>query len=368
MGILDILGLPNPFDNIRSALGGQGAFPPAPAAPRQDFAGIVKELFPEVANDVDRWAGMRGPDEGIRPDRKVPAGAAEQGVRDAIAEQGGDPNGPLADSSAKLKAAESGVQRTPLPNVQPRRPAIGRDMASYRQAIKNIESSGGNYQIIGPTHPKLGRALGAYQVMEANVGPWSREALGREVSTAEFLKSPAIQDAIFDHKFGQFIARYGSPEDAASVWFTGRPRGTKGSDTATDSLGTSGANYVAMFQKHLGSASSAQPGGGSALPRPEAPELVYSPSDAVTGPGGREASVNRQTRQIAASYEPGAEEDALTPPDPNAQRRRLLADAIKQTRSTSALRGMPRAEIVGLLQEMGRSVALPRVGKTSKEA
>ncbi|WP_195707936.1 hypothetical protein [Brucella sp. 10RB9214] len=69
--------------------------------------------------------------------------------------------------------------------------------AARRDAIASIESRGsGDYAAIGPRHPTMGRALGRYQVMEANIGPWSKAALGREVTVDEFIKNPDIQDAI----------------------------------------------------------------------------------------------------------------------------------------------------------------------------
>src|SRR5690242_14041971 len=81
---------------------------------------------------------------------------------------------------------------------------------SYRNAIASIESAGsGDYGAIGPTNPKMGRALGRYQIMEANIGPWSQEALGRTVTPDEFLADPKIQDAIFDKKFGSYVSQYG---------------------------------------------------------------------------------------------------------------------------------------------------------------
>lgn len=122
--------------------------------------------------------------------------------------------------------------------------------SSYRDAIASIESAGsGDYKAVGPTHPKLGRALGRYQVMEANVGPWSREALGREVSPEEFLASPEIQDAVFDHRFGQYAQQNG-PEGAAQAWFAG-PGGV-GKLDRKDSLGTTVANYSSKFRQALG--------------------------------------------------------------------------------------------------------------------
>jgi hypothetical protein len=66
----------------------------------------------------------------------------------------------------------------------------------YADAISSVES-GGNYHAIGPDTGNMGRALGKYQVMSANVGPWSKEVLGREISPREFISNPALQDAIF---------------------------------------------------------------------------------------------------------------------------------------------------------------------------
>ena len=129
-------------------------------------------------------------------------------------------------------------------------------MQPYRNAIASIESAGsGGYAAIGPTHPQLGRALGKYQVMEANVGPWSREVLGREVSPDEFMANPALQDAIFDGKFGQYVAQYG-PEGAAQAWFGG-PGGV-GKLDRTDSLGTSIGAYTQKFRNALGTTSEPQ--------------------------------------------------------------------------------------------------------------
>lgn len=130
------------------------------------------------------------------------------------------------------------------------------DPNEYRNAIASIESDGsGGYSAVGPTHKKLGRALGRYQVMEANIGPWSKAALGREVTPDEFMANPAIQDAIFDHRFGSYVKQYGNPQDAASAWFTGMPR--SGGANRRDVLGTSGSQYVAKFDRALGSPSAA---------------------------------------------------------------------------------------------------------------
>jgi hypothetical protein len=121
---------------------------------------------------------------------------------------------------------------------------------SYRDAIASIESAGsGDYKAVGPTHPKMGRALGRYQIMEANIGPWSREALGREVTPEEFISNPQLQDAIFDHKFNGYVQQFG-PEGAAQAWFAG-PGGV-GKTNRKDSLGTDVGTYGRKFMNALG--------------------------------------------------------------------------------------------------------------------
>jgi hypothetical protein len=119
----------------------------------------------------------------------------------------------------------------------------------YADAISTVES-GGNYREIGPHTGSMGRALGKYQVMSANVGPWSKEVLGREVTPQEFINDPKLQDAIFDGKFGQYVEKYG-PDGAARAWFAGE-KGMK-NPNAKDVLGTSVAEYSRRFNKALGS-------------------------------------------------------------------------------------------------------------------
>lgn len=129
------------------------------------------------------------------------------------------------------------------------------DWRKYADAIASIESAGsGGYSAIGPRHPSLGRALGRYQIMEANLAPWGQEALGRAVTPDEFLSNPDIQDTLFQHKFGGYVNQYG-PEGAAQAWFAG-PGGV-GKTGRKDSLGTSVGAYTDKFNRAMG-------GGGSA--------------------------------------------------------------------------------------------------------
>jgi hypothetical protein len=114
----------------------------------------------------------------------------------------------------------------------------------WGDAIASIESGGESspYTAITP-NPGGRRALGKYQVMEENVPEWTQAALGRSLSTQDFLNSPDAQEAVFKHRFGSYVDKYGTPQDAASAWFTGRPINAQ-SAAAHDSLGTTGASYV----------------------------------------------------------------------------------------------------------------------------
>lgn len=172
--------------------------------------------------------------------------------------------------------------------------ALGKTpMGPYRDAIASIESAGsGDYSAIGPTNQKLGRALGRYQIMEANIGPWSREILGREVTPDEFLANPQIQDAIFDGKFGGYVEKFG-PEGAAQAWFAG-PGGV-GKMDRQDVLGTSVADYTQKFSAALGGQPSGQPAQPNAGTRTFNPEIINQLAALSSNPYASEGQ-----RQIAA--------------------------------------------------------------------
>lgn len=141
--------------------------------------------------------------------------------------------------------------------------ALGKTpMRPYRDAIAGIESAGsGDYGAIGPTHPTMGRAMGRYQIMESNIGPWSLAALGREVTPDEFMANPQIQDAIFDHRFGGYLDQFGQ-EGAAQAWFAG-PGGV-GKTGRKDVLGTTVGDYGQMFMGALNGPVAAPAGASTA--------------------------------------------------------------------------------------------------------
>ncbi len=124
-------------------------------------------------------------------------------------------------------------------------------LSAAREAIAAVESSG-NYKAIGPVVEKGAykgqRAIGRYQVMEGNIGPWTEEALGRRLTTEEFLADQQAQDAVVEYQLSKSVKKYGTYEDAASVWFTGRPVAQAGN--ASDGY-TSAPDYVKKFQTHF---------------------------------------------------------------------------------------------------------------------
>lgn len=126
-------------------------------------------------------------------------------------------------------------------------PATAR--SPYSNAISSIES-GGRYDEVGPVTRTGDRAYGKYQVMGENVGPWTREILGRELTPQQFLADQDAQEKVFSGKFGQYVQKTGNPQDAASMWFTGRPQ-AQGANRR-DMLGTTGAEYVRRFDAAMG--------------------------------------------------------------------------------------------------------------------
>jgi hypothetical protein len=93
--------------------------------------------------------------------------------------------------------------------------------------------------------------------MGRNVGPWTKEILGRALTPQQLLRDTDAQDSIFEGKFGQFWNQTGNPNDAASMWFTGKPL-AQGANRS-DILGTTGARYVRMFNDALKRRGAAMP-------------------------------------------------------------------------------------------------------------
>lgn len=104
-------------------------------------------------------------------------------------------------------------------------PEITNQVEQIKPGVARVES-GGNYEAIGPEVKRkdgVDRAYGKYQVMGANIPSWTEQALGKRMNVKEFLASPEAQEKVFEDQFTRNIKKYGSMEDAVSVWFSGRP-------------------------------------------------------------------------------------------------------------------------------------------------
>lgn len=172
-------------------------------------------------------------------------------------------------------------------------------------AISRIES-GGNYGAVGPETGK-GRALGKYQVMSFNVGPWTREALGTEMTPGQFLQSPEAQDAVFKYKFGQYEKKHG-PEGAARAWFAGE--GGMNDMGRRDVLGTSVADYSRKFTNSMGTPSQTMSAKAKAGPNffdqfdggaqaPAEPDTVPELPSSNGLPGGLGPRAGREEPQVS---------------------------------------------------------------------
>ena len=122
-------------------------------------------------------------------------------------------------------------------------------LVALKDRISQIESGGqpDPYLAAGPATHLHGRgyndaAVGRYQTMGLNVPEWTQKNLGFAMTPEQFRQSPQAQERVASGQLGSYLDKYGSPGDAASMWFTGRPlaQGAR----LRDQLGTSGSKYA----------------------------------------------------------------------------------------------------------------------------
>lgn len=134
-------------------------------------------------------------------------------------------------------------------------------------SISGIESSG-RYNVTGP-ETRGDKPYGKYQIMGANVPSWSKQYLGREMTPEEFLRSPEAQDDLMRARVSQQLASGTSPEDIASIHFTGRPVAEAGN--RRDVLGTSVQDYLSKFNRGIAAGKADLPAERAAPAQAEAP-------------------------------------------------------------------------------------------------
>jgi hypothetical protein len=259
----------------------------------------------------------------------------------ALVNQGIPPSAPGAPGGSvnpDFRRSEEVTQENPTIGTDTSVP--GSDSWLARQnAIAGLES-GGRYHALGPVTRKGDRAYGKYQVMGANIPDWTEAALGQRLTPEQFRASASAQDAVFRHRFGDYVDRYGE-EGAARAWFGGERN--INNPQARDQLGTSVGNYGRNYLSRLGGGPTrgggalalAAPGGVASdavpiLPRvpggaDEAPEPT--PTDIQPAPvrvaGSAIAPAPGGLGRIPGAFDPRTPEPAappsgLRPADPNA--------------------------------------------------
>lgn len=165
----------------------------------------------------------------------------------------------INDDAAQGKEAFIARRAETSPSTfAPQRPGestipLDAEVSNVLDAIAAVESRGsGDYAAVGPVVEKGAykgqRAYGRYQVMEGNIAPWTEAALGRSMSVEEFRADKNAQDAVAAHQLRMSKDKYGTWEDAASVWFSGRPM--KSAGNASDGFITV-PEYISKFRRNF---------------------------------------------------------------------------------------------------------------------
>lgn len=190
------------------------------------------------------------------------------------------------------------------------------DIKQAGEAIGKFES-GGNYGAIGPS-TQHGRALGKYQVMEENLPEFLAKAGLEPMSAKDFLANHAAQDQVFAAVFGGYMKDKGSFNDAASMWFTGKPQAQAGN--VRDVNGTSARQYVAGTNAILAQNAplSAKQDMGARIASENSPNDALLPDyvrDRISADHNRTLQVKRddefQNRQVIESALMGGQDGKL---------------------------------------------------------
>jgi hypothetical protein len=117
----------------------------------------------------------------------------------------------------------------------------GNNYASFKNAI-GLQESGNSY---GSVNSGSG-AMGKYQIMPSNLGGkgsgWDYEALGYDVTPAQFMASPQIQEKIANKQLQGYYNQYG-PAGAAVAWYAGpNAAATYAAGQAAGTNGQAGGN------------------------------------------------------------------------------------------------------------------------------
>lgn len=132
-------------------------------------------------------------------------------------------------------------------------------LPSARAAIGKVEGSNDytslGIEVFDKNGASRGRALGKYGIMPENLPAWLKEAGLPQMTPQEFLKNAVAQDKVFDTVFGRYMRQYGSFDEAASRWFTGRSIADATARNVKDGNNINIQEYLRRANKALAEAS-----------------------------------------------------------------------------------------------------------------
>jgi|TARA_R110000868_G_scaffold46644_1_gene153871 hypothetical protein len=217
--------------------------PEVSSAKMEEIKSIVGRRTSEVNHSMQSVV-----DKSIK--RRTPTASSSKPLP-ASYEKPAKDDGYTPESNSEWLALQRSIRRENSNSIVSRETPVDFD-GNYDKvatAIKGIESSGGDYSARGPVIKKGiykgQRALGAYQVMPANLPQWSKLAVGRVVTPREFLENEEIQDAVFLSQMKKSYEKFGNIEDAVSTWFTGKT--VKEAGNVSDGSITA-PEYLSMFR------------------------------------------------------------------------------------------------------------------------
>lgn len=229
------------------------------------------------------------------------------------------------------------------------------------------QESGGNY---GAVNGRTG-ALGKYQILPSNIGPWSRQYLGYTVTPSQFLSNPELQERLARAVLSSYFNQYGA-RGAAAAWYSGSPSNAN-NYTRFRSNEPSIGEYVDQVLARAGGA----PGGATTysnynntkLPQIQSgPEVapVEQPAatamDGFTGNAALEmkgAGLDSPDPAGAANEQVGLDASNGTPASAQAQAPVSPADLMKQAEARTA--GLPNEMRAAVLAEAKKYLGAPYV-------
>jgi hypothetical protein len=148
----------------------------------------------------------------------------------------------IVEAQARSVAKKDSTQNLAILNEK------GIDSQKAFNALVGKES-GGNYKAMNTAGSG---ATGLGQVMPENIGPWTKEVLGRAMSQSEFRNNKAAQIRVVSTKFNQAIKSQldagHSPREAirraAAIWYSGSAKNVN----STKSESWNGVSYPSVKQ------------------------------------------------------------------------------------------------------------------------